>query len=288
MTKRNRAPIGSLQHDFERTSPRSTGTGSSGIRPEQRFTKERPCPVCGGHRALTRGAAERCYGFVSADGEWAHCTREQYAKGLQRNASSGAYAHHLVGECLCGSSHAAGASQQTTAKASSTPNAVYRYEDESGELLFEVRRSEGKRFLVFRPTPKGFIPKLGGARKVLYRLREVRKGIDRGDTVFVVEGEKDVDTLASVGLTGTCNPFGAGKFLREYAALLAGAKVVIVPDADDVGREHAADVAQKLMDVAAEVRVLDLDSTRSDGYDISDFCALARTPRRAPHLTDRL
>src|SRR5262245_14536700 len=46
--------------------------------------------------------------------------------------------------------------------------AVYRYDDQGGELLFEVVRSPGKRFWQRRPgAEKGGID---GVRRVLYRL----------------------------------------------------------------------------------------------------------------------
>ncbi len=47
---------------------------------------------------------------------------------------------------------------------------------------------------------------------------------------------------------------GAGKWRPEYAESLR--EVVIIGDADKPGRKHAADVAQNLLGVAAEVRKL--------------------------------
>ncbi len=74
----------------------------------QRFKLERPCPVCGGHADLRRGEGRRCYGFISDDGLYAHCTREEYAGGLDRNGNSNTYAHHLKGGCHCGKVHGIG------------------------------------------------------------------------------------------------------------------------------------------------------------------------------------
>ena len=48
----------------------------------QRFNPTYPCPICAGHNKHRRGRGERCYGFLSDDGEWAHCTREELAGGI--------------------------------------------------------------------------------------------------------------------------------------------------------------------------------------------------------------
>ena len=67
--------------------------------PKQRFKLDRPCPVCGGHSGMPQGEGRRCYGFLSEDGLFAHCTREEYAGHLDRNGDSNTYAHYLKGDC---------------------------------------------------------------------------------------------------------------------------------------------------------------------------------------------
>ena len=47
-----------------------------------------------------------------------------------------------------------------------------------------------------------------GVERVLYRLPEV---LAAGE-VWVVEGEKDADSLAALGIVATCNAGGAGKW----------------------------------------------------------------------------
>ena len=49
-----------------------------------------------------------------------------------------------------------------------------------------------------------------GVRRVLYRLPELLARPD--EPVYVVEGEKDADRLASMGLLATTNSGGAGKW----------------------------------------------------------------------------
>ena len=106
------------------------------IKPDQRFTKHKPCHVCGGHSLSPKGVGLRCFGFISDDGEWAHCTREEFAGGLSRNSNSETYPHRLLGDCGCGNQHdSQPATYKPPGKASSTIAATYGYCDETGEPI---------------------------------------------------------------------------------------------------------------------------------------------------------
>jgi DNA primase len=82
---------------------------------------------------------------------------------------------------------------------------------------------------------------LSGVRRVLYHLPEVIGAA----LVIVVEGEKDVETLRSLGYVATCCSGGAGQWRPEYAAYLKG-DVVIIPDNDEPGMAYAAQVARSV------------------------------------------
>src|SRR5206468_3692915 len=84
--------------------------------------------------------------------------------------------------------------------------AVYSYRDENGKELFQVVRYEPKTFRQRRPDGKGgYTWKLDGVRRVLYRLPELISELKEkppGErSVYVAEGEKDVDALRDRGLT---------------------------------------------------------------------------------------
>lgn len=148
--------------------------------------------------------------------------------------------------------------------------AQYPYTDESGKLLYQAIRQEPKTFRQRRPTlDGGWIYNLEGTRRVLYRLPELLKA-DTARTVFVVEGEKDVDRLRSIGFVATTNAMGAGKWLPDYNVWLKGRPVVILPDNDDPGRRHAEAVATHLLPVAASVKVIQLEGLPEKG-DVSDW-----------------
>ncbi len=106
-------------------------------------------------------------------------------------------------------------------------------------------------------------------RRVLYRLPELLAA-KRKKFVFDVEGEKDADRLAELGLVATCNAGGAGTWKEEYNEHLQGRPVVILPDDDAPGRDHAQRVARALHGIAKSVRVVDLPDLPDKG-DTSDW-----------------
>jgi hypothetical protein len=157
--------------------------------------------------------------------------------------------------------------------------ATYAYTDEAGRLLFEtVRFANPKDFRQRRPDGRGgHVWNLKGLRRVLYRFPEVLRAVKEGRTVYVVEGEKDADNLARLGLVATTNPCGAGKWTAKYSEVLRGARVVILPDNDRPGRRHAEKVAASLHGVAAEVRVVELPDLSSGG-DVFDWIGRMEHP----------
>lgn len=157
------------------------------------------------------------------------------------------------------------------------PDKVYSYTDAEGKELFQVVRyhylnGPGKTFRQRRYDPadpkanrEGYVSSVPAEIRdsTLYRLPEVARAIQDGRAVYVVEGEKDADTLARLGFCGTCNPGGAGKWRDGYSRALTGADVIILPDCDSrgngfTGQNHAWDVAVQLRGIAKRVRLVDI------------------------------
>ena len=131
-------------------------------------------------------------------------------------------------------------------------------------------RYDPKDFRQRRPDGTGgYISTLDGVRRVLYRLPELLAA-EPLETVFVAEGEKDVDRIADQGLVATTNPEGAGKWRDEYTATLKGRHVAILPDNDEAGRKHAEKVARALNSEAASLKVVMLPGLPEEG-DVSDW-----------------
>lgn len=165
-----------------------------------------------------------------------------------------------------------------------TPEAAYDYRDEAGRVLFQVVRFPGKQFRQRRPDGRdGWRWDLQGVRRVLYRLPELLAG---GDPVYLVEGEKDVETLRAQGFTATTNPGGAGKWREEYSAVLRDRLCVLLPDQDEPGRRHMEAVARVVGLYAARVVLLELPGLPEKG-DVSDWFAQGHTGEELQALVQR-
>lgn len=164
--------------------------------------------------------------------------------------------------------------------------ATFDYRDEHGDLVFQVVRFAPKDFRQRRPAGAGkWVWNLDGVRRVPYRLRETLAAILRGERIFIVEGEKDADRLASAGLAASTNPGGAGKWRSEYGQHFKGARVGILPDNDDPGRRHAEQVARSLHGIAAEVKVIALPGLPPKS-DVSDWLAAGHSLAELQRLVE--
>lgn len=149
--------------------------------------------------------------------------------------------------------------------------ATYDYTTPKGELSYQVCRYDWsvpveqnpkgreKTFVQRRPDETkahGWTYSTKGMTWLPYRLPELLEDVASGYPIFVVEGEKKVDMLREAGVPATCNHGGAGKFPESLVEHFAGAEVIILPDNDDAGRDHADLVGRRLEGTAKKVRTL--------------------------------
>ena len=168
----------------------------------------------------------------------------------------------------------------------SKPNqVVYNYRDKNGELIFQVVKGPNKTFRQRRPDGKGdWVWNLRGVKRVLYRLPDL---ISRpGETVFVVEGERDTDRLQREGLLATTNPGGAGKWSNKYNNYLKCRDTVILPDNDNPGGKHAQEVATALYGVARSIKIVALPDLPEKG-DVSDWLSSGHPIEELVSIVDK-
>lgn len=165
--------------------------------------------------------------------------------------------------------------------------ATYDYRDAEGNLLFQKQRfidEQGKKTFRQRRLDKEtgeWSYQLGEVPRVLYRLPEVAAAVAQGKPIWVVEGEKDADTLVELGFEATTMPNGAGTWLDIHTETLAGAEVFIIADNDEVGRKHANQVVKELKDAGCTVR----PCLPADGYkDITDMVDAGLTTKNLVNL----
>lgn len=147
--------------------------------------------------------------------------------------------------------------------------ATYVYEYEDGAPATRVLRYDPKSFRQQRWDGKNWIWSLEGARRVPYRLPKIlaAKGL-----IYLVEGEKDVETLEKHGLTATTTPMGAKSWATEYASYFRGKFVVALPDNDEPGEAYARTAARDIRDAGGHVKIVRLARLPAKG-DVSDFLA---------------
>lgn len=272
-----------------------------------RFSKKHPCPICSGYEEAARGKRERCWGFYSDDGEFAHCTREEYAGGLSRNSDSEAYPHKLTGFCGCGRVHGAAVHRNAS-------ETIYPYRDTTGVIRYEVVRKNPKGFFQRRHAPEnwqtcahrktcgkadkicrdGYIWSLAekpcspAIERVLYRLPELLADRHQRpeEPVHIASGEKDVDTLRKLGYVATTNPEGegCGKWRDPFNQYLQDAHLIIHEDNDDTGKAHVLEVAASVYPHAASVKIVTYRDLAEHG-DVSDFLMGGKT---ADDLSQRI
>jgi putative DNA primase/helicase len=251
-THQDRTSHGGSQGNYNRIVIEPSGNGKYTDRTFDRVSKSNPCPIC--------GKTDWC--LVAVDGSAAICPR--VALGAVKNLGEAGHLHVLVEN---GHHESNG-----KPKADGPPRivATYDYRDENGDLLFQVVRKSNKDFPQRRPDGKGgWIYNLDGVEKVLYRLPELIDA-DPEATVYIPEGEKDVDRLHELGLVATCNPMGAGKWRDRYTEHLRGRNVVVLADNDEKGRRHAIHVLRSLHGKAKSVRLVEFPELPHKG-DVSDF-----------------
>lgn len=140
----------------------------------------------------------------------------------------------------------------------------YPYADRQGTVVQYVVREEcsaegdrhkrfrqeyvGARGNVVKRRPEGFFP-------VLYRAPEVAAAIAAGESVWLLEGEKDADAAAVRGLAGTTNAMGATSFPDELVPDLEDADLALVLDRDEAGYARGVDLLRRLGPGARRIRV---------------------------------
>lgn len=165
--------------------------------------------------------------------------------------------------------------------------AEYVYTDLNGAPVAKKLRYPDKGFCWLRPDGKGGWTKGRNGQAPLFNSFNV-KDID---TLYIVEGEKDVQTLNLYGKAAVSLPDGAkSKWLDSYTEFLKGRNVAIIQDNDEPGKNLAQMIARKLNGQAKSVRVIDLSEIWTDipeKADISDYLAAGHDIKKLSELANK-
>lgn len=163
----------------------------------------------------------------------------------------------------------------------------YEYVDADGAVAYRtVRREKAgdrKRFVAQRPDGRGgWVNGLDKhAPRILYRLPDLLAA-DRASVVYLTEGERKADKLASWGFVATAIAFGAKGWRDAYAKALADRTVVILPDNDDEGRGFAERASKSIDNAGGRAFILPLPELPPKG-DVVDWKG---TPEELRSLAD--
>jgi hypothetical protein len=246
-----------------------------------RFTASNPCPVCGGYPAMPRHQGIRCVGFITDQG-YIHCTREEHAGGLEpSSAAVPTFAHIDREDCRCGLPHVRYGAHQLATRAIPTPTRrivrrrSWEIKAPDGTLLGRHWRHDysdgGKEYPWQRPDGAWTQP-AGGIAAVLYGA-ELVPPADPEWAVMATEGEKSADALRDFGVgkvVVVATVCGAPAAVSSEAfEVCRGRRVYLWPDYDDAGAAHMRQVADALVGIAAEVRLIHWGERVKD--DAADF-----------------
>ena len=253
-----------------------------------------PCPKCGGHDCFAINVAKQLFNCrgCGAKGHGA-IDFTSWLDGIEAIPAA---------EQLNGEPPPEANGKDRTPEPRKVVTNKFIYQNESGATLFAVGRieyqnqdgsfvmsAEGKRkkaFSQWRPDPNNAGMWLAGVKDVRtapYRLPELIEAIGNGYTALIVEGEAKVDALRKWNVPATCCAGGAGKWKQEHSEFLRSAEVVILPDNDEAGRNHADIVGASLQGIAASVRVLELPDLPPKG-DILDWIKAGGTREKLDEL----
>lgn len=136
-------------------------------------------------------------------------------------------------------------------------------------IVFPVHGPDGclVTLALYRPAGK---PKMIGLRGRVRGLFPAPESLPPEVPLWLVEGEPDAVTGHHLGLAAVAVP-GVNGWRPEWANRFRGRSVLVCMDCDKPGRIAAGRIAASLAGVAGQVRVVDLDPGRDDGWDLSDF-----------------
>lgn len=151
--------------------------------------------------------------------------------------------------------------------------AIFEYKDAKGKTLYTKERTEpgrngrSKEFIFWHREGDRWVCGRG-CDSVLYNLSE----LSNSKYAFIVEGERKADLLVEWGLVATCLDSGANSpWKDEYTkALKDKDEVIIIPDNDNPGKQHATKIANALNSNVKTLKVVYLPGLQ-EKEDIIDW-----------------
>lgn len=139
--------------------------------------------------------------------------------------------------------------------------AIYNYTTIDGKYAFTKLRLEGKKILygmlkeglfkygIPRDTPRKSFKAVYGD------IKTIKQAIADNRTIFIPEGEKDVDTLTKLGYVAFSYG-GVNDWQHELSELVIDANVVILADNDEAGKKVAERIQEDIKNGVKSVKIV--------------------------------
>lgn len=161
--------------------------------------------------------------------------------------------------------------------------AVYTFTDQQGKALYykvKLIKSNGKKITPYFCIENGNViakrePDGELSREVPYKLHKVVQAIEKQKPIYIVEGEKDADTLNNLGYTAT-----SIKGIKNFDfTFLSGAKVYFCGDTGTAGETYKKHCWELLKDIVIEFNVIELQGLKAlgDNADVTDWLEAGHT-----------
>lgn len=143
---------------------------------------------------------------------------------------------------------------------------IYQYRDQAGNILCRKVKLPSKKMWFERLEGDAWYSGLDGMLVPLYNIQRVMAA----SLVFLVEGEKDAETINNGGECGTTNHAGAKGWPPHLTEQLRDKRVIICLDNDEAGRKRLKTLTKALAPVVKELRVFNPQGVDVKG-DVTDW-----------------
>ena len=163
--------------------------------------------------------------------------------------------------------------RQGTKPAAYTHSKEYIYTDEDGAFIArKIKRYDdsGNKTFAWKTFDADGNEINGNGMKgspmYLYNIAELCRNRDAlaadGAPMYIVEGEKDADTVKDMSLVAVSLPNGASSAWNKdaYNKYFTGLNVVILTDNDDAGRKSGHKIANALLNTASSIKLIHSES----------------------------
>lgn len=164
---------------------------------------------------------------------------------------------------------------------------IYELEDHTPSFLKIKYRSltdkSKKEMKTYKIIDKGSYFSLGTKSKdgeytyTIYNYPKIKQAIDKEQYIYIVEGEKDVETLKKIGLSATT--FYSKKWQDIYTKQLHDTKIVFIGDTGEAGEQFKEFVWKNLKDNIKAFKVVNLKGLEQlgDNKDVTDWLQAGHT-----------